>query len=246
MKFKHNLPLLIKYCYSYDIVACHYSILKSLGINVKNINFNDKIQRNIQIGYMMKSNPRLKTIIRNITNSLINEYININKIKNDDIILRQYDGIITKKMLTVTTDEYNIPLPLRHKFEVFLISINKQSYLAYDGNEIKIKGVTHRYNEMDKILKKIIKCNFANRSQTFKLLQQIKDDFINSKNPKLFLIPLNDNKNSTLFLKGYNQVSISSSMYRFIDTDEIDKQVYFDNYIKPFTQSISYELLKNK
>ena len=91
---------------------------------------------------MMRDNPRLIKILRNITTSTIDAYLKLNKVHSDEIILRQYDGILLTRKLYSTTEF--IPLPLRNTFSIFIFSIYRNSYLAYDGNEIKIKGVKYR------------------------------------------------------------------------------------------------------
>ena len=98
MKINKNLKLVLRDIYSYDISTCHYNILKKYGFNLSKINKDDKITRNIQIGQMMKSNSQITSLLRNTTNSLIDEYINKNGIEEDDIVIRQYDGMIITKI----------------------------------------------------------------------------------------------------------------------------------------------------
>ena len=52
-----------------------------------------------------------------------------------------------------------------------------------------------------------------------------------------FLIPI-DRKMSDIFLYRYGKVSVSKSSYRMIDSNDIDKNYYYLNYISPFIKSI--------
>ncbi len=241
MNINPDLPFLLRDVYVYDIESCHYTILSSLGFDISLIPKDDKLERNKFIGLMMRDNPRLVQILRQITTSTLDEYILRNRIKDNEIVLRQYDGIITTKRLIETTTKY-IPLPLRGTYQYFLSSIDRQSYLAYDGDSVKIKGISHRYDSMDSILKRLMRCNFADKIETLKELQRIKDDLLNSTNPNLFCIPIG--KKFCLFLKAYGQVEVSPTLARVMDVNDIDRQKYFEFYLVPFTKSIVYELLK--
>ena len=114
MNINKTCRLFLNNVYSYDISSCHYNILKSLNQDVSKIEKNDKLKRNIQIGLLMRDNPKLTTTIRSITESLIDEYILRNKISNDDILIKQYDGFMSLKPLRVTTDQY-LPIELQSK-----------------------------------------------------------------------------------------------------------------------------------
>ncbi len=56
----------------------------------------------------------------------------------------------------------------------------------------------------------------------------------------LFLIPVKENK-FNIFLKKYGEITITENMINFINTTDINKQRYFDFYIKPFYQSLVIE-----
>ena len=240
MEFNKNCKLFLKDIFLYDISACHYNILKRLDYDVSKIP-SEKFERNKYIGLMMRENPRLINVLRGITESTISEYLLINHISEEDILLRQYDGVITCKPLKILN--LSMPLDLRHSFSYFIISSHKQWYIAIDSNnEILIKGVPYRYDSMDEIYKKILNINYLSKSEVFKNLQKIKDIVLSSEDPSLYCIPINDDK-FNVFLKNYGEVSISSSIIRILDTEDIDKQKYFDFYVRPFTESICIEFL---
>jgi len=233
--------LFLNNVYSYDISACHYNILKSLNYDISNIEKNDKLKRNIQIGKLMKGNPQLTNTIRSITESLIDEYILRNKLLKDDIIIRQYDGFMSLKPLKQTTDQY-LPIDLQTIFSVFIISLDRTKFIATDGNKISIKGIANRYQEIDNIFKKILFINYANKNSIFVSLQNIKDEILTSQNPKLYCIPSGEEKYN-IFLKQYGQFEISETLINILDTSDIDKERYFNHYFKSFFDSIAIEFL---
>jgi len=233
--------LFLNNVYSYDISACHYNILKSLNYDISNIEKNDKLKRNIQIGKLMKGNPQLTNTIRSITESLIDEYILRNKLLKDDIIIRQYDGFMSLKPLKQTTDQY-LPIDLQTIFSVFIISLDRTKFIATDGNKISIKGIANRYQEIDNIFKKILFINYANKNSIFVSLQNIKDELLTSQNPKLYCIPSGEEKYN-IFLKQYGQFEISETLINILDTSDIDKERYFNHYFKSFFDSIAIEFL---
>jgi len=241
MEINQSIPLILKEVYLYDIEACHYTIMKKLGMDLTGIDRENKKERNIEIGKRMRDNPRLTSTLRTTTASIIDEYILKNRIEENQIVIRQYDGIITTKMLRIT-DIQHVPLDLRTRFLTFIISIDRKTYIANDSNnDVTIKGVPFRYPYIDKIFEKICKINFTNKSRIFIHLQKIKDDFLNSNNPYLFGIP--STKGYNIYLKGYGQIEVTQSTLKIMDPDDIDKQRYFKFYIEPFTKSITTEYI---
>jgi len=241
MNINKNCRLFLNNVYSYDISSCHYNILKNLNQDISNIEKYDKLKRNIQIGILMKNNPKLTTTIRSITESLIDEYILRNKILKDDILIRQYDGFMSLKPLRETTDQY-LPIELQSIFSVFIISLDRTKFIATDGIKISIKGISNRYKEIDDIYKKILSINYANKTSIFVSLQNIKNEVLTSKNPKLYCVPSGENKYN-IFLKQYGQFEISETLINILDTNDIDKQRYFDYYFQSFFDSIVIEFL---
>jgi len=226
--------------YLYDISACHYTIMENLGFDLSKIDKQNKEKRNIQIGLLMKDNPKLTSILRTTTNSLIDEYLVRNEISEDDLIIRQYDGIITKKALKESNQF--IPLELRSIYQVMIISFNRNMYIANDGTSVVIKGVPHRYESIDNIYKEIVSINYLNKESIFRSLQNIKNKILSSDDASLYCIPTSEDKYA-VFFKQYGQLEVSKSMARVMDTEDIDKKYYFKYYIEPFTKSITVEFV---
>lgn len=184
----------------------------------------------------MRDNPRITEILRETTNNLISDYISRNDIEKDQIIVRQYDGFISTKRLKRI--DGSIPLDLRSIFEKFISSIDKDKYLALDEKRnTVIKGISHKNSKIDTLYTKILNFNFLNRISIFKGMQEIKDEILNSHDISLYCIPIS-NDYEGVYLKEHGLVSISKSAKNMLDTDDIDKNKYFDLYIRPFTESL--------
>jgi len=243
MKINNELKLVLRDVYLYDIEACHYNIMKKLDFDMTGIDPNDKIARNIQIGKMMQKNPRLTSLLRNTTKSIIDEYISKNNVKDEQIILRQYDGIIITRSLRETNLQQT-PLDLRKTFQIFISSIDRTKYIALDNNnKVTIKGVSFRYPEIDVIYDQICRTVDLNRESMFKRLHKIKDNFMNSQNARLFAIPSKNNK-FNIYLKRFGEMEVSSQTLKIMDTQDVDKERYFKFYIQPFTKSIVIEFVR--
>jgi hypothetical protein len=239
MKINNKCKLFMRDIYLYDIVSCHYSILEKAGFDVSFLEKNNKKKRNIQIGLLMKDNPRYTSLLRNTTNSIIDEYISINKLKDEEIVTRQYDGIIVTRPLYET--KLTIPLALQSNIMIFISSLTRNSYISYDGKITSIKGVPNKYKVIDSLYHQFLTTtNFVNKSSVFKQLQKLKDLFLESTNTNLFCIPINDNS-FVVYLKEFGDIKISKQTSKMLDIDDIDKEWYFNFYIKPFAQSIVLE-----
>ena len=239
MDINKTCKLFLKDVYLYDLSSCHYTIMDQLGFDMSSIDRNDKLKRNTQIGLLMKENPRLITVLRTTTISIINEYIKRNEIKPEELILNAYDGIITTRRLTITTDAY-IPFDLQKYYEFMLIAFDRQKYLAKTYDKVDIKGVSHRYPEMDKMLERLLKLNFTNKKAIFIGLQKIKDEIMNGENIKLYCIPVGE-KQYSVFFKGYGETQITKNMIKVLDASDVDKEKYFELYLRPFCESIVLE-----
>jgi len=238
MEINKSCKLLLKDVYLYDISACHYQIIQRLGFDLTHIDKEDKLKRNTQIGIMMRDDPRLTSIIRGITNSTIGDFLTKNHVKEEELILRQYDGVITTKLLRETSQ--NIPLDLRACFEAMLISSDRKTYIAIYNRNVMIKGIPYRYPAMDAMFEKLIKVCNSKKYKIFTTLQEIRDEIITSENPYLYAIPVANNM-CNVFLKYFGQTQISKSMIRIMDPVDIDRERYYDFYIRPFAESLVME-----
>ena len=240
MKFSDDVKLFLRDAYLYDIEACHYNLLKYFGYDVTNIPAGDKETRNIMIGKMMRDDSELSKKLRETTNSIIDFYIKINNIK--DIILRQYDGIITQ---TCLSDEMSglLPLHMRKHFDVFIVSINKTSYIARTSTgKIVIKGIPYLNYQISSFYKDLCNLNFLEETAIFNGLQKIKDKFLSSTDVKLFSVS-NKTGRYSIFIKSFGEIEVSEQAIAIMDSNDIDKERYYTFYITPFTKSIIFEFL---
>lgn len=218
--------------------------MQNLGLDMTGIEVEDKLKRNIQIGKLMRRNPKLTSLLRNTTKSIIDEYIRVNDVTEDDLILRQYDGILLHKKRLRITDLKGIPLNIRKHFMIFISSIDRKKYIALDSEmKTTVKGVPFKYDEMNKMYEAICKINYTNKESIFRHLQRIKDHIMTTQNAKLFGIPVSDQKYN-IFLKGYGQVEVTKATLKIMDPDEIDRERYFNFYIVPFTKSIVVDFVR--
>lgn len=243
MKINETVPLFLRDVYLYDIEACHYTILQKIGYDMTDIDRDDKLKRNIQIGLLMRKNPQLTNLLRSTTQSIIDEYISVNHLKEEEIIIRQYDGIIITRPLKIT-DTGQIKLDSRKHFENFIISFDRKMYISIDSSkQVSIKGVSFRYPEMDKMFEKLCKIRYASKIDIFTKLQQIKNEILASTKPELFAIPINEEL-CHIFFKEYGELEIKKSLLNILDTEDIDRYKYFVMYLEPFMKSIALENLR--
>ena len=97
MQISKNCNFVLKDLFSYDFQACNYYLLKNIGWDLSEIPFEDKAQRNIQIGYLQRNNPKLARYLYDSTISLIDMYLSENKVDEQQVIVRARDGVITSK-----------------------------------------------------------------------------------------------------------------------------------------------------
>lgn len=243
MKINQNCKLFLRDVYSYDVEACHYNILKNIGYDVSKLDYENKLHRNIQIGKMMKNNPQITKLLRSTTESILDEYINVSGLKEDDIITRQYDGLITTKPLKKLYRK--IPLKLKYVMDMMIISINRDSFIGKKNNNIIVKGISNKYPNIEKIYKQICNINFLNKRQIFTSLENIKDYILyNSDDCELFFIPnKKDDNYGTIFFKEYGQLQVNRHSLNIIDPEDIDREFYFNFYVRQFTESLTIEFI---
>jgi len=238
-----NKQFIYKNIYSYDIPSCHYNILKNSDYDISHIDPNNKIARNIAIGKMMINNPTLIKFLRNTTTEIVDFYINNNFLSPKDILLKQYDGFYSTKSIN-TNIIHNFPakIKLKNLYDIFIFSINKKMYLGLDchQNDILIKGIPARYDEIDKFYKKVLNINFLNSKSIVQTLKKLKYYFFNTDKINLFMIPTE--KKYKIFTKEYGELTFSKKAIDLMGIDEIDRIKYFEIYLEPFFKSIIYHV----
>ncbi len=236
--------LILRDVFSYDIEACHYNLLKNFGYDMAMINEHDKVERNIQIGKIMRDNVTIKTRLRETTARIIDDYIQFNQLGEDDIIIRQYDGFITTKRL-LETEKSVLPISLQNRYDIVLISIDRGRYIAFDNlrGKVKVKGVPNLYSGIKTYHKKLIRIvDIEKKSRVLDNLEKLKDSFFKEEDLTVFAIPANDEEVEMVF-HSFGQIRVKRNTLYYMADDEIDKNFYYDFYLHSFIQSIVLEIL---
>lgn len=236
--------LIVRDVFSYDIEACHYNLLVTFGYDMTHIDKENKLKRNIQIGKIMRDNQTIKSRLRETTTKIIDDYIAFNEIEESDILIRQYDGIITTKRL-METEKSILPLAMQNRYDIVLISIDRGKYIAFDNlrNRVKIKGVPNLYDGIKEYYRKLIKIvDIENKSGVLSNLGKFKISFDKEQDLNVFAIPVNEDEVEIIF-KSFGQIKIKKNTLYYMDDEEIDKNFYYDVYLHSFVQSVVLEIL---
>jgi len=236
--------LIVRDVFSYDIVACHYNLLEKFHYNMTNIDKGDKLKRNIQIGKIMRDNESIKTRLRETTARIIDDYISFNELREEDIIIRQYDGLLTTKRL-VDTEKSVLPIVLQNRYDIFLISIERGMYIAFDNlkKRVKVKGVPSMYEGIQKYYEKLVRIvDIVNISRVLDNLDKLKKSFYDETDMNIFAIPVDENDVEIMF-KAFGQIKVKRNTLYYMTEDEVDKEFYYDFYLHSFIQSVVLEIL---
>lgn len=233
MLINKNVDYILSNLYEYDFSACYYNILKNIGYDISNIEKNDKIKRNIQIGLLQKNNPRLSNELLNKTNNIIDHYLIENNINENEVIWRQKDGIITTKKL----NKLNISMELEYRRTIMkLISSMDRNkvLLLYNMNEVDVKGVSNKPLDIS-FYKLFLNLNFCSKSQLFQGLENIRQNIHKSNNILWFS---RESENGIKIPLKQGLINISKSALLSIDINDVDKTFLWEYYIWPFAQSL--------
>ncbi|GIU69018.1 MAG: hypothetical protein KatS3mg002_0254 [Candidatus Woesearchaeota archaeon] len=240
MNINQNAKLVYDSIYSYDISACAYNILKNYFYDLSDISFENKQERLVKIGLIFRENKELMQIVNIETKKVIDFIIFENRLNEDDIIIRQFDGFFTPKKLKIC-DISAVPFRLDEHYHKFIISINRNSYIGKSINGTYIyKGISNLYDGMQKYLQKILDTiNFLNISGSFFSLKTIKEEILNSNDIYDFLIPKKKEDGFYVYMNGIGKIEIEPTVIPFLNVNEIDKYSYLNKYIYPFTKSVT-------
>lgn len=239
MKIYSNYNLFISPAYLYDISKCHMTILDKLGYDISELKELPKLERNIAIGKLMKTDERLSKILISLTNSIMDEFIRRSNLKNH-VLIRQYDGIITNKRACVSDPQIELSLTILNKL---LISIDRRMFLAQTRNgNFLVKGVPNCYDNIKPILSEIISLQFTSLSSIFIGMDNIRNKILNGSDINLYIIP-KDNNTSRLYIRDTGWIELSRNLIEHIDVNEIDREYYYNVYIRPFFESILLEFM---
>lgn len=234
MEISKTCPLILSNCFSYDFSACAYNILKSIGWDLSNINFNDKEKRNVQIGLLQKDYPRLaKFLLESITN-LVNHYFKINNITKDDLIVRARDGFIIKKKMEIL--DHTMPIDLRSIISKIIISTDRKKYMTiHTSGEVEIKGIKNKTVDVS-FYNMFRNLNFSTKRSLMVGLERMRQSVLTSEN--ILWFSTTDETNYNVPIIGSGILKLNRASLQLIDSDEIDKHFLWEEYIWPFARSI--------
>lgn len=219
--------------YEYDITACHYNILKSIGYDVSNINYDDKKQRNIQIGLLQRDNPSIAMLLESKANNILDIYLKENNILNTDVLWRQKDGFIIRKPLINTN--ITIPIDFRGNISKLIYSMNKKKMLIlYSDNTYTTKGFSNKPYDTE-FYKLFSKLNYSNKKILSSNMEQLRQYIMNSNNINWFVYPI---ENKLLVPMKEGMIKVDRGFINSIDITDIDRKYLWDFFIWPFAQTI--------
>ena len=235
-------PLIMRDLYYYDIVAAFPTIMGKQFYDFKDIDLENKEERSKFVGIQQINNPQLSSFLNQSVKNIIDYYIRDNELKDNDIVFRQKDGIITTTRLT--NNNQFIELKMRNMLSLLIISTKRDCMLYYDdfGN-LSVKGVSHYYTALDVLYKKIFEFDFYNIKILMKQMGNLKCKILNPTfdNLSLYAIKHKDEDEYTFMLKDNKSIKVRDIDY--IDPNKIDAWKYFNHYFKVFLDPIYLEVI---
>jgi len=234
MEISKNCNLVLTTLFSYDFSACAYNLLKSIGWDLSNINYNNKKERNIQIGLLQRDNPRLAKFLLNSITNLVNHYFIINDITKDNLVVRAKDGFIIKKKMNIL--DHTMPIDLRSVISKFIISTDRKKYLAIHINgDVEVKGIKNKTVDVSfyNLFKNL---DFSTKRSLLIGLERMRQTILTSENI-LWFSTMNGNDYNVPII-GSGILKLNRSSLHLIDSDEIDKHFLWEEYVWPFARSI--------
>jgi len=230
-----NQPLVMSDLYCYDIEKCNYTLLTSIGWNVVNIDADNKLNRNINIGYLQKHNKHLTYHLTHSTSDIINDFIRSSNLKPDNIIIRQKDGLITSS--PVNGYDTSISVKLRYTISKLIMHENYKSkfiIIKTDGDVLQ-KGLERKPTDLS-IFNLFNTIDFSTTGRIVSSIENIRNVIFESNNVFWFTFNYNSSYLVPILDQGY--LKLNRSTLKLIDTTEIDKRIVWNGCIWPFCKSI--------
>jgi hypothetical protein len=227
--------LILHDLYGYDIVSAYPTILGKQFYDFKDIDLDNKTERNIFIGTQQRGNQNLSQFLIKSAESLVDFYLLENELNEDEIIATQRDGFIVKKILK--NDDQFIDMKLREYIDFLLISPDREKYLYLSDDEIIVKGMPFYYDGLQIFYRLFSKLNFYDKSVLFEQLNQIKNQILFCEDVKPFLIPRDEESFIVITFKGNLEVKDPD----FVSITSIDRYKYYQHFFKGFLGSVYLE-----
>lgn len=219
--------------YEYDVKSCFYNILKKINYDgIDKLENYEKLKRNIAIGIMQKNNPRLGKYLNRVSKNLIDCYIKENNLKNENIILRNKDGIITDTLL----NNINIGIELSYRGFILKAIRGKDGnfLLYYDDYTVRIMGMKPFVNDI--FLKKFINIPEDNKKQYLNKLNDLRYEILKECDDKDCYTMVGKNDTIIIPTKDNTFINLNKSFYEKVSLNTIDRNFVW-NVIMNFVSS---------
>lgn len=235
MQINKNCDLVLTDVFEYDIASCHYNLLTNIGWDVSQIPLDDKKQRNIAIGKLQIGNPRIAKYLLEQTLGIVQYYVDKNNVKEDDIIIRLRDGIFLRTKLKDNTS--SLPIEFKDIYSKMIITIDRKYFLLIGSKgQVKVKGVPNK--PIDTTFYNLFRnLNYSNKKSLTQGLEYIRQAIFKSNNVDWFTFKKNDDE-YYVPIRGIGEIKVAKAGVRYLDEEEIDKSIVWENYVWPFCQSI--------
>lgn len=235
MNINQKCELILRDLYSYDVKSCYPTILSKQFYNFEDVDLDNKQERSEFIGKQQINNESMSSFLMQSADSLVKFYLSENNVSDDDIIVSQRDGFILSR--TIENNNEYITMELRDIIELMIISSDRKKYLTSIYGTITVKGMPHVYDAIMQVYNMFANLNLYNKKILFQQLESIKNSILNSEDINLFSIPREENIFAIVTYDGV----IETKDREMISILKVDKMKYYDNYVKPFIDSIFLE-----
>ena len=228
-------PLVLSDLYEYDFSACAYRILQSIGWDLSGVPFEDKEKRNIQIGYIQRDNPRVSAYLQLSIQKLVDHYLRENHVVDEELILRQKDGMTVKRRLEKTNT--SMPIELRGVISKLIIDVSRKRWLIlYMDGRVVAKGVPKKTKNMA-FFENFRNLDFSSKKNLISGLELMRQRILSSSEVSWFL---QEDEDGSLVvpLKNVGYIRINESAVSSISPKDIERSFLWDEFLWPFVETI--------
>lgn len=235
MPINQECRLVLSDLYFYDFKSAYPRLLSSIDWDFKDVDMQNKEERNIAIGMAQRGNRNLYSFLSSSVEGLLQYYLTENEVADEEVIVSQKDGFILTRLLHNTEDFMN--LDFRGIIDLLIISPDRKKYLAVMDDVVQVKGISNFYPALLKIYSKFKNLNLYNKSSLFLQLERIKADVLTCTDKSVFMVEIGDNYVIQLVNGSQSQVTSEEAF----SVHDVNTRKYFDHYFKEFLQSLFIE-----
>lgn len=163
----------------------------------------DKLQRNIKIGLIMRDTPGLSEKVNSLMLKYLNKFIEINDIKQRNIIMTTRDSIVLYNKIPLKTTFNNVEFRNKEGMFSSFYRLGSRLIFFFDSmrNDLIVKGVSQEIVKESQFVNIFVKKylfmfeSMRNNglSNTNSLLTKFRTDYIESKDINIYKELLNEN-----------------------------------------------------